>query len=77
MAKDSPFDEDVMTLIMGIEPNEPGQHGRTLAPKPDKDAVGVISQIKDLCEEFLLRAGDTDEEKPDKGSGEDEDFEEE
>lgn len=63
MAKDMPFDEDIMTLIMGVEPSEPGQHGRTKAPKPDKDAVGVIMEIRDLCEEFLSRAGKDTEEK--------------
>lgn len=61
--KDMPFDEDVMTLIMGIEPEEPGQHGRTKVPKPDKDAVGVIMEIRDLCEEFLQRAGKNGEEE--------------
>jgi len=57
MAGKQPFDDDMMTLIMGIEPDEPGQHGRTKVPSPDKDAVGIITQIKDLCEEFLMRAG--------------------
>lgn len=74
MAKDMPFDDDIMTMIMGVEPSEPGQHGRTTAPKPDKDAVGLVTQIRDLCEEFLQRAGKTEnkdeemdfEEKPNK-----------
>lgn len=62
MAKEEPFSEDMMTLIMGLEPSAPGQHGRTLAPMPDKDAIGLISEIKDMCEEFLMRAdkGDDD-----------------
>lgn len=57
MANKQPFDDDMMTLIMGIEPDEPGQHGRTKVPSPDKDAIGIITQIKDLCEDFLMRAG--------------------
>lgn len=61
MAKDMPFDDDIMTMIMGVEPSEPGQHGRTTAPKPDKDAVGLVTQIRDLCEEFLQRAGKSEE----------------
>lgn len=69
--EDIPFDEDTMTLIMGLGgPEEPGQHGRTKAPMPDKDAVGVITQIRDLCEEFLSRAGkdmETDKKAPEKG----------
>lgn len=63
MAKDMPFDDDMMTMIMGIEPSEPGQHGPTKAPKPDKDAVGVVMEIRDLCEEFLQRAGKDDKEE--------------
>lgn len=55
---DKPFDEDMMTLIMGVNADdEPGQHGRTLAPAPDKDAVELVSQIRDMCEEFLMGAG--------------------
>ena len=73
MPKELPFDEDVLTLIMGIEPEgpndrprpgKPGQHGRTNVPAPDKDAIGIISQIKDLCEEFLMNAGKGKEEEP-------------
>lgn len=65
MAKDIPFDEDMMTLIMGVGgPDEPGQHGRTKAPFPTKDAIGVITQIKDLCEDFLSKAGKESEDEP-------------
>lgn len=63
MAKDIPFDDDVMSIIMGIEPSEPGQHGITKTPKPDKDVMGLIIQIKEMCEEFLSRAGEDSEEK--------------
>jgi hypothetical protein len=63
MAKNIPFDEDTMTLIMGLEgPEEPGQHGRTMIPAPDSKAIDVITQIRDLCEDFL-RSADK-EEKP-------------
>lgn len=73
MPKELPFDEDVLTLIMGIEPEgpndhprpgKPGQHGRTNIPAPDKDAIGIISQIKDLCEGFLMNAGKGEPEEP-------------
>lgn len=55
---------DILTLIMGVAPDEPGQHGRLECPMPDKDAIGTITQIRDLCEQFLLAA--------DKGKGEEE-----
>ena len=54
-------------LIMGLGgPEKPGQHGRTIAEAPGKDAVDIITQIRDLCEEFLLKVdkGDEEEEKP-------------
>lgn len=53
-----PFDEDVMTLIMGLEgPEEPGQHGRKMVPAPQQDAIDFATQIRDLCEEFLRSVG--------------------
>lgn len=55
---------DILTLIMGVAPDEPGQHGRLECPMPDKDAIGTITQIRDLCEQFLLAA--------DKGKGKEE-----
>lgn len=71
MAKEMPFDEDAMTLIMGLEgPREPGQHGPTRAPAPSSDAVGLISQIRDMCEEWLDRAG-KEEDGSDEGAGDD------
>jgi hypothetical protein len=54
MAEKIPFDEDTMTLIMGLGgPEEPGQHGRKMIPAPENDAIDVITQIRDLCEDFL------------------------
>lgn len=57
MADKIPFDEDAMTLIMGLGgPDKPGQHGRTMVPAPDQKAIDVITQIRDLCEDFLKTA---------------------
>lgn len=78
MAKNIPFDEDIMTLIMGVGgPEEPGQHGRTNAPMPTQDAIGILTQIRDLCDEFLVKAGKEEEgDKPEKKKESEEDFEE-
>lgn len=69
MTKEMPFDEDVMTLIMGVSPEEPGQHGRTKVPMPKEDAVGLICSIKEMCEQFLESHGEScgvdDEDKKD------------
>lgn len=63
MDKKIPFDDDTMTLIMGLGgPEKPGQHGRKMIPAPENDAIDVITQIRDLCEDFLRNA--------DKGEGE-------
>lgn len=71
MAKEIPFDDDVMTLIMGLGgPEEPGQHGRTHVPAPENKAVDVITQIRDLCVDFLKNAG-KEEEKPEEKKEED------
>lgn len=59
MTKEMPFDEDVMTLIMGVSPEEPGQHGRTKVPMPKEDAVGLICSIKEMCEQFLEAHGES------------------
>lgn len=57
MAERIPFDEDTMTLIMGLGgPEKPGQHGRTMIPAPEQTAVDLITQIRDLCEEYLQSA---------------------
>jgi len=65
MTKEIPFDEDVMTLIMGLgSPEKPGQHGRTMMPAPENKPIDIITQIRDLCEEFLQTVDK--EEKPEK-----------
>lgn len=69
MAKRIPFDDDTMTLIMGLGgPDKSGQHGRTTTMAPGQDAIDTITQIRDLCEEFLMNAGkeSDEEEKPEK-----------
>lgn len=63
MAERIPFDDDTMTLIMGLgDSGKPGQHGRTTVPAPENKAIDVITQIRDMCEDFL-RSADK-EEKP-------------
>lgn len=77
MAKKIPFDDDVMTMIMGVGgPEEPGQHGRTNAPMPTNDAIKLVTDIRDMCDEFLMKAG-KEEESDEKDSEEEEDTEEE
>lgn len=67
MTHEMPFDDDIMTLIMGVTPEAPGQHGRVSVPAPTKDAVSIITQIKDLCEEFLECCKECEDgEKPEK-----------
>lgn len=63
MAKNIPFDEDTMTLIMGLGgPEKPGQHGRTMIPAPEQQAIDLITEIRDMCEEYLRSAEKGDEE---------------
>lgn len=78
MAKELPFDEDTMTLIMGLgDPEAPGQHGRKTIPAPENDAIDIITQIRDLCEDFLKVAGkESEEEKPEESPMSEEESEE-
>lgn len=69
--KNMPFDEDMMTLIMGISPEEPGPYGRMHAPAPSGDAIGLVTKIRDMCEDFLMKAG-KDEEREEFGEDKDE-----
>lgn len=57
MGMGSPFGDEVMTIIMGIDPTEPGMHGPLKEPCPTDDAIGLITKIKDMCEEWLCSAG--------------------
>jgi hypothetical protein len=70
----NPFGEDVMTIIMGIDPSEPGMHGPMKEPCPSDDAIGLVTKIRDMCDEWLCSAGKNEgqadksnepEEKPD------------
>lgn len=65
MGMGMPFGEDVMTIIMGIDPCEPGMHGPLKEPCPTDDAVGLVCKIRDMCDEWLKSAGKCDEEKVD------------
>ena len=74
----SPFGEDVMTIIMGIDPCEPGMHGPMKEPCPTDDAVGLVCKIRDMCDEWLRSAGkaedsveDTSTQQPPTEDGED------
>ena len=60
MGMGAPFGEDVMTIIMGIDPCEPGMHGPLKEPGPSDDAVGLVIKIRDMCEEWLRSAGKGD-----------------
>lgn len=53
MGSEMPFDKDIMTLFMGLKPDEPGQHGPLEVPVPTEQAIDTITKIRDLCEQFL------------------------
>lgn len=57
MGMGMPFGEDVMTIIMGIDPCDPGMHGPLKEPCPTDDAVGLVTKIRDMCDEWLRSAG--------------------
>ena len=55
-----PFSDDVLTIIMGIDPDEPckpGMHGPCEMPGPTEDATNLIIKIRDMCDKWLLSAG--------------------
>ena len=80
MTAEMPFDEDIMTLIMGVgEPDKPGQHGRVSAPAPDEGFIKLITDIRDMCDDYLDKCGKGDGpekkgelDKPEKPKKEDE-----
>jgi hypothetical protein len=77
MADRIPFDEDTMTLIMGLgDPEKPGQHGRTMVPAPEQKAIDLVTEIRDMCEEFLRSAEKPEEEQEEKPDMTEEDSEE-
>lgn len=57
MGMGMPFGEDIMTIIMGIDPSEPGMHGPCKEPCPTDDAVDLVCKIRDMCDEWLRSAG--------------------
>ena len=66
-----PMGEDVLTIIMGLDdPCEPGMHGPMKEPCPSDDAVGLVTKIRDMCDEWLRSAGKC-EGMEDKGSSDD------
>ena len=76
--------EDFMTIILGLgDPEEPGMHGPLKEPCPTDDAVGLVTKIRDMCDEWLRSAGKCDEQKeepapaPEVGKPDDTDMEEE
>lgn len=65
MGMGMPFGEDVMTIIMGIDPCDPGMHGPLKEPCPTDDAVGLVTKIRDMCDEWLRSAGKCEDESSD------------
>ena len=57
MGIQAPFGEDIMTIIMGIDPCEPGMHGPLKEPCPSDDAIGLVTKIRDMCDEWLRSSG--------------------
>lgn len=72
MGMQAPFGEDIMTIIMGIDPCEPGMHGPLKEPCPSDDAIGLVTKIRDMCDEWLRSAGKAEgQSKPDDDGKED------
>ena len=60
---DTPFDNETMTIILGLgDPMEPGMHGKMDSPMPDKTAIDLISSIRDMCDDWLMKCGKCDKE---------------
>lgn len=65
--KKIPFDEDVMTIILGLgDPMKPGMHGPRTEPMPDPDIISGITQIRDLCDDLLEKIGKPNEQEGEK-----------
>lgn len=57
--------DDVMTIILGIEdPCEPGMHGPLKEKGPSDDAVGLVTKIRDMCDEWLRSCDKGDAPEP-------------
>ena len=53
-----PFDDNAMTIILGLgDPMEPGMHGPMETPMPDKSAIDLITEIRDMCDKWLMKCG--------------------
>lgn len=53
-----PFDDNAMTIILGLgDPMDPGMHGPMKSPMPDKTAIDLITSIRDMCDEWLCKCG--------------------
>lgn len=57
MGMGMPFSDDIITIMMGIDPSDPGMHGPLEEPCPSSDAVGLVTKIRDMCDEWLCSAG--------------------
>lgn len=68
-----PMGEDIVTIIMGLDdPCKPGMHGKLEEPCPSGDAVGLVTKIRDMCDEWLRSSGKLEgmAEGPDPEAGE-------
>lgn len=72
---DMPFDDETMTLIMGLgDPGKPGQHGKTDMPAgTDRSAFEFVTNIRDMCEEFIKNYDKQDKPEPKEEKGDEED----
>lgn len=66
-----PFDDEVITIMMGIDPSDPGMHGPLKEPCPTGDAVELVTKIRDMCEEWLRSAGKCETPSPEVGDNKD------
>lgn len=70
MGMGMPFSDDIITIMMGIDPSDPGMHGPIEEPCPSDDAVGLVTKIRDMCDEWLCSVGKSEgqHDKPDMAS---------
>lgn len=54
--------DDFVSIILGLgDPMEPGMHGPLKQPCPTGDAVGLVTKIRDMCDEWLRSTGKCDD----------------